>query len=155
MWYFRSSIAAPVKSRTFTTRLFLVSLFSLVPVSIESTTMKQVPASHACLKLQGVWSLLTSLFFFLLLYSEHVCFKYPRLSLLTNSSWLLTLVILILLMLLFSSFYSLLEWDLINSLSKSIPFPFSSELPVWLIWPRVSNKLDEVTALSITAFLLG
>ena len=74
-WCFRSSIVAPLKSRTFTTWLFLDSRFSSIPVNIESPTIKQVPAGHACLKLPGVSSLLALSFFSLLLYSEHFCFR--------------------------------------------------------------------------------
>ena len=61
-WCFRSSIVAPLKSRTFTTWLFLDSRFSSIPVNIESPTIKKVQAGHACLKLPGVSSLLTCLF---------------------------------------------------------------------------------------------
>ena len=73
-WCFRSSIVAPLKSRTFTTWLFLESRFSSIPVSIETPAIKQVPLDHACLKLPGV-SLLSLIFFSLLLCSEHFCFR--------------------------------------------------------------------------------
>ena len=74
-WYFRSSIAAPLKSRNFTTWLFLDSRFSSIVVNIESPNIKQVPAGHACLKLSGVSSLLALSFLCLLLYSELSCFR--------------------------------------------------------------------------------
>ena len=77
-------------------------------------------------------------FFSLLFNSEYYCFRLILcFSFLISSSWLLILVTLVLLMFFFSSLFSLLEWNLIISLPKSIPFPFSSKLPVLLIWGRV------------------
>ena len=73
-WCFRSPIVAPLKSRTFSTWLFLDSRFSSIAVNIESPIIKQVPACHECLKLPGVSSSLVLSFFPLLLYSEHFLF---------------------------------------------------------------------------------
>ena len=53
-WCFRSSIVAPLRSQTLTTWFFFESRFSSIAVSIESSTIKQVPVSHPCLKVPGV-----------------------------------------------------------------------------------------------------
>lgn len=75
-WCFRSSIVAPLKSRTLTTWLLFDSRFSSSPVNIECSTILSVynPAAHACLKLSGVSSFMTISVFSLFLYSEHLCF---------------------------------------------------------------------------------
>ena len=48
MWCLISAKVTPLKSCTFTKR-FLLSLFSAIPVIIESPTITQVPAGHVCL----------------------------------------------------------------------------------------------------------
>ena len=48
MWWLISVKVTSLKSCTFTKR-FLISLFSSIPVIIESPTKTQVPAGHVCL----------------------------------------------------------------------------------------------------------
>ena len=52
MWWLISAKVAPLKSCTFTKR-FLLGLFLLIPVKIESSTKTQVPAGQLCLTCLG------------------------------------------------------------------------------------------------------